>query len=73
MCEFLNSQFREAIESGKDSACLEELIAETASVFDIKDSKTFLQVGLCSFPFYFEGFVPSWSTEASLSFLNAVS
>eukprot|EP00795_Rhopilema_esculentum_P004649 gene4649-20929_t len=44
VCEFLISQFREAIESGKDSACLEELIAETASVFDIKDSKTFLQV-----------------------------
>ncbi|XP_065069876.1 serine/threonine-protein kinase ATR-like isoform X2 [Rhopilema esculentum] len=43
VCEFLISQFREAIESGKDSACLEELIAETASVFDIKDSKTFLQ------------------------------
>ena len=43
VCEFLISHFRECIESGKNGS-IEEVITETASVFDIKDSKTFLLV-----------------------------
>eukprot|EP00112_Aurelia_sp_Birch-Aquarium-sp1_P011525 Seg2422.1 transcript_id=Seg2422.1/GoldUCD/mRNA.D3Y31 product="Serine/threonine-protein kinase ATR" protein_id=Seg2422.1/GoldUCD/D3Y31 len=46
VCDFLISKFREAIESGKDNNCVIEMIAETASVFELKDQKTFLQNNL---------------------------
>ena len=47
VCDFLISKFREAIEGGKDNNCVIEMIAETASVFELKDQKTFLQVSNC--------------------------